>query len=269
MQSDHAEQPGMGKTALRDAPGRAPLGPAAAPVAFFVLACCCACSRTEPTWPPPPGAPVVEVTVYATAMHSLISYPVWREAAANDDAPTGPPAPAPDRGTPQAWDEWAFGERIWMVEDHSIEGAAQFLAARSGGAFRAMFWPSAGVVEHTRTPVPFGARPAGEDARAWRLRVSRAGFAAMRDHLRESAAEDEPILDLGWRTYRPARRTYHVFHTCHHYVAHALSKAGVPVSPAWCILPGTFWAQLDRLVPRLGGQGQEDRPIKRPGPRRR
>ncbi|HEX8076575.1 MAG TPA: DUF2459 domain-containing protein, partial [Chthoniobacterales bacterium] len=72
-----------------------------------------------------------------------------------------------------------------------------------------------------------------------------AGFTRLCDHIQETYALDEhggPIrLGAGW--YR-ARGTYSAFNTCNTWVASALRKAGCPISPAMCLLPGQLLSRV-------------------------
>ena len=69
--------------------------------------------------------------------------------------------------------------------------------------------------------------------------LPRAGLTRLCDHIQQTYALDErgnPIrLGEGW--YR-ARGTYSAFNTCNTWVAAALKKAGCPIEPALCLLPG-------------------------------
>ena len=75
--------------------------------------------------------------------------------------------------------------------------------------------------------------------------LSAAGFARLCDHIQQTYALDatgRPIrLEKGW--YR-ARGTYSAFNTCNTWVAAGLRKAGCPISPALCLLPGQLLARV-------------------------
>jgi len=75
--------------------------------------------------------------------------------------------------------------------------------------------------------------------------LSVAGFARLCDHIQQTYALDEngkPIrLSQGW--YR-ARGTYSAFNTCNTWVAVGLRKAGCPIDPALCLLPGQLLARV-------------------------
>jgi len=75
--------------------------------------------------------------------------------------------------------------------------------------------------------------------------LSEAGFARLCDHIQQTYAvneKGEPIrLGAGW--YR-ARGTYSAFNTCNTWVASGLQKAGCPITPALCLLPGQLLGRV-------------------------
>ena len=75
--------------------------------------------------------------------------------------------------------------------------------------------------------------------------LSAAGLARLCDHIQQTYALNEngkPIrLGSGW--YR-GRGTYSAFNTCNTWVAVGLCKAGCPISPAMCLLPGQLLARV-------------------------
>jgi hypothetical protein len=75
--------------------------------------------------------------------------------------------------------------------------------------------------------------------------LSLAGFGRLCDHIQQTYALNEngkPIrLDAGW--YR-ARGTYSAFNTCNTWVASGLRKAGCPITPAMCLMPGQLLARV-------------------------
>jgi Protein of unknown function (DUF2459) len=80
-----------------------------------------------------------------------------------------------------------------------------------------------------------------------------AGFARLCEHIEQTYAVNEsgqPIrLGEGW--YR-GRGTYSAFNTCNTWIASGLRKAGCPISPAMCSLPGQLLGRVRpfaRVVP--------------------
>jgi hypothetical protein len=75
--------------------------------------------------------------------------------------------------------------------------------------------------------------------------LSAIGFARLCDHIQQTYALNEkgaPIrLGEGW--YR-ARGTYSAFNTCNTWVASGLRKAGCPITPALCLVPGQLLGRV-------------------------
>jgi hypothetical protein len=75
--------------------------------------------------------------------------------------------------------------------------------------------------------------------------LSKAGLAQLCDHIQQTYAlndKGEPIrLGQGW--YR-GRGTYSAFNTCNTWLAAGLRKAGCPINPAMCLLPGQLLARV-------------------------
>jgi hypothetical protein len=75
--------------------------------------------------------------------------------------------------------------------------------------------------------------------------LSVAGFARLCDYIQQTYAlneKGEPIrLGAGW--YR-ARGTYSAFNTCNTWVASGLRKAGCPISPSLCLMPGQLLGRV-------------------------
>lgn len=75
--------------------------------------------------------------------------------------------------------------------------------------------------------------------------IPMAGVGPLCDHVQQTHALDSrgnPIrLGNGW--YR-ARRTYSAFNTCNTWVAAGLQKAGCPIDPRFCLLPGQLLGRV-------------------------
>lgn len=75
--------------------------------------------------------------------------------------------------------------------------------------------------------------------------LSDAGLARLCDHIQATYAanqEGQPVrLGDGW--YR-ARGTYSAFNTCNTWIALGLEKAGCPINPAMCLMPGQLLARV-------------------------
>jgi hypothetical protein len=77
------------------------------------------------------------------------------------------------------------------------------------------------------------------------VELSEAGMTRLCDHIQQTYAVDErgePIrLGAGW--YR-ARGTYSAFNTCNTWVAAGLRKAGCPIDPTLCLMPGQLLGRV-------------------------
>ena len=75
--------------------------------------------------------------------------------------------------------------------------------------------------------------------------LSEAGLVRLCDHIQQTYALDnkgQPIrLGDGW--YR-ARGTYSAFNTCNTWIAAGLRKAGCPITPAFCLMPGQLLGRV-------------------------
>ncbi|MCL5269787.1 MAG: DUF2459 domain-containing protein, partial [bacterium] len=156
------------------------------------------------------------------------------------------PAPA---GSDKKYEDWAYGEQLWMWENRKkFADRARGCWEGTKGAFHALCWPTAGVVEVSRADRPYTELFPQEAIRGWVIEVSPGGLERMRAWLEASRASDKPFDDEGWQHYYASVYKYDLFFTCHHYVARALREAGVPVHPGRCWLPRGFWSQLDGLA---------------------
>ena len=77
------------------------------------------------------------------------------------------------------------------------------------------------------------------------VELSEQGFARLCQHIEQTYASDsggKPIrLGDGW--YR-GRGVYSAFNTCNTWVAAGLNKAGCPISPAFCSMPGQLLGRV-------------------------
>ena len=75
--------------------------------------------------------------------------------------------------------------------------------------------------------------------------LSEAAFARLCDHIQQTYALNEkgqPIrLGEGWYG---GRGTYSAFNTCNTWVASGLRKAGCPITPALCLMPGQLLGRV-------------------------
>jgi hypothetical protein len=75
--------------------------------------------------------------------------------------------------------------------------------------------------------------------------LSEAGFARLCDHIQQACALNEKgqAIRLGEGWYR-ARGTYSALNTCNTWVASGLHKAGCPISPSLCLMPGQLLGRV-------------------------
>ncbi|TKS58441.1 MAG: hypothetical protein EWM72_02980 [Nitrospira sp.] len=210
--------------------------------ALFLLAWGCV-SPIERLWPPRPNSPSHPIYVSLDTWHAMIAFPV--QQVVNSDQPTAnsliPSTTLPLGGGGKAggeFEEWGYAERAWYIE------------GRTGltGVMRALSWPTEGVVEVGRYNKVWAERTPQPPSELFRFHLSEEGYQRVRHHLRTTIAKAEPITTMDGSTFYPAARSYHLFHTCHQYAAHALREAGLPISPFWAFSRSSLAMQLQRAV---------------------
>ena len=210
-----------------------PLNPLQRNVAAGVAACLlllqfgCAAQVRE-LWPPPPDAPAWTIYVSLDVWHAMIAFPL---------GPVQEPLGLSDKPS-HAFEEWGFAERAWYLEGR--QGLS--------GAVRALFWPTEGVVEVGRHDRVWAERTPQPPSDLFTFRVSNRGYQRLRRHLFSTISEPEPILAVGNTNFYPAKRSYHLFHQCHQYVARALQEAGLPTSVFWAFNRASLAMQLRRAA---------------------
>jgi hypothetical protein len=136
------------------------------------------------------------------------------------------------------FEEWGYAERGWYVEGRQ----------GTSGVIRALFWPSAGVVEVGHYERLWARRTPQPPTDLFMFRLSDEGWARLRDHLQATIATHEPIRVVDQSVFYPSSRSYHLFHQCHHYVARALHEAGLPISPHLAFTRSSLVWQLKRAA---------------------
>lgn len=155
------------------------------------------------------------------------------------------PSDEPDRlSEPSVYEEWGYAERAWYLEGR--QGL--------GGIVRALFWPSDGVVEVGRYDQVWADRTPQPPAELFVFHVPDAAYRQLRRHLHGTISHRTPIASIGRSVFYPSTRSYHLFHTCHHYAAYALREAGLPISPLWAFNRTTLAWQLRRMARLVGAQ---------------
>lgn len=211
---------------------------AALSLLLLVPAAGCATPRGG-LWPPAPGEPTQAIFVSVDTWHAMIAFPLEAQPEllreGSGDAPAG--------GGP-LFEEWGYAERAWYLEGR--QGL--------GGALRALFWPSEGVVEVAISDRIWAERTPQPPADAFIFYLSETGYRRLRQHLLSTLAAREPIAVVGASRFYPARDAYHLFHQCHQYAARALREAGLPVSPAGAFTRTSFVIQLRRVAEFVPGR---------------
>jgi hypothetical protein len=204
------------------------------PGLILILLSSCVAPKTE-LWPPAADTPSKVIYVSVDTWHAVIGFPLDK---AKSSELTSHAAQPPD------FEEWGYAERAWYVE------------GRQGviGAIRALFWPTEGVVEVGQHHELWAARTPQPPADLFRFRLSETGHERLRRHLQSTIAAKEPIATVSESVFYPARRSYHMFHHCHQYVAHALREAGLPISALGALTRSTLVWQLQRAKQRTGDE---------------
>ncbi len=245
------------------------------PLAFALLLSATAgcASPVEPLWPPLADQPTRAIIISVDAWHAVIALPLaprteapgltsassprqargLSQPKAVESRTEAPPAEETSqssalpstrlgalrlsKGSPQhLYEEWGYAEQGWYLENR--RGIS--------GVFRALFWPTAGVVEVASSATVWAERTPDPPADTYRFAITEEGYQRLRHHLENTIATRAPLLTSGVSTFYPAARSYHLFHQCHQYAARALREAGLPVSPAWALTRSLFAGQLRR-----------------------
>lgn len=179
------------------------------------------CATSVPyLWPPAYGTPTKEIYVSLDNWHAMIGF--LREGT-EDQKIEKPSQFRLQEPSPTRFEEWGYAERAWYVEGrHGISGI-----------FRAMAWPSEGIVEIAEYDRLWADRNPQPPSDLFTFHISEEGYQALRNHLRSTIASPTPVARLGASRFYQAGHSYSFTHTCHHYVALALQQAGLPISSFW------------------------------------
>jgi hypothetical protein len=113
---------------------------------------------------------------------------------------------------------------------------------------RALFWATDGVIEVGHYDRVWAERTPQPPSDLFSFRLTEEGYQSLRRHLQETLLSKEPVASFRQSMFYPAKRSYHLFHTCHQYAAQALREAGLPISPFWAFNRTTLAWQLRRAV---------------------
>ena len=136
------------------------------------------------------------------------------------------------------FEEWGYAERAWY-----LEGKTGLV-----GVIRALFWPTEGVVEVGHHDRVWADRTPQPPAERFEFRLSEESYQRLRRHLQSTLLSNEPLALVGQSVFFHATRSYHLFHTCHQYAAHALREAGLPISAFWAFNRTSLAWQLRRVT---------------------
>lgn len=180
------------------------------------------CATAVPhLWPPASGTPTKKIFISLDTWHAMIGFPQERQ---QDHQEITKPSEFSIQSSRQAtFEEWGYAERAWYLEgQHGVRGI-----------IRAMASPSEGIVEIAEYDQLWADRTPQPPADLFTFRLSEEGYQKLRNHLRSTMASTTPVARLGASRFYLASRPYSFSHHCHHYVAIALQKAGLPISTFW------------------------------------
>lgn len=214
-------------------------------VVFPLLAACA--SPVEGLWPPSPNSTAHTIYVSIDTWHAMIAFPhengsegsgLWSERNSSD---LGLQSSA--LGPQHFYEEWGYAERAWYLEGKS----------GLSGILRALFWPTDGVVEVGHYDRVWAERTPQPPSDLFGFRLTDESHQRLRRHLHATLLSEELVVLLGQSKFYPAKRLYHLFHTCHQYAAQALREAGLPISVSWAFNRTSLAWQLRRAA-RMSGE---------------
>ena len=172
----------------------------------------------------PKHFPPQTVIVSLDTWHAMLAFPV----PTLNSSPNGM----------QEFEEWGYAERAWYVEGKT----------GIGGIFRALLWPTDGVVEVGRHPSIWAERTPQPPAQVFVLHLEPKPYRQLRLFLDSTLFSRKPLAHFGESAFYPSARSYHLFHTCHQYAALALKAAGLPLTPALAFNRTMLGWQLSNLL---------------------
>ena len=151
--------------------------------------------------------------------------------------PESSPTPFPNGA--QEFEECGYAERAWYVEGKT----------GIGGIFRALFWPTDGVIEVGQHSSIWADRTPQPPAEVFVLHLEPEPYRQLRQFLDSTLVSRAPLAQFGGSAFYLSARSYHLFHTCHQYAARALQAAGLPLTPALAFNRSMLGWQLNSLSP--------------------
>jgi hypothetical protein len=116
---------------------------------------------------------------------------------------------------------------------------------------RALLWPTEGVVEVGRHSSIWAERTPQPPAEVFVFHLETEQYRQLRLFLESTLLSRTALAGFGGSDFYPSVRSYHLFHTCHQYAAHALQAAGLPLTPALAFNRTILGWQLRRLPQKL------------------
>ena len=163
----------------------------------------------------PPGTVIVSLDTW----HAMLAFPTSENGE-------------------QEYEEWGYAERAWYVEGKT----------GLSGIFRALLWPTDGVVEVGRHSTIWVERTPQPPAEVFMFQLEPEPYRHLRLFLESTRLSRTALAGFGGSDFYPSVRSYHLFHTCHQYAAHALQAAGLPLTPALALSRTMLGWQLRRLL---------------------
>jgi uncharacterized protein (TIGR02117 family) len=214
-------------------------------VLLAVAAVLTARSGDPKLYPPPAGAPAVDVFIVSHGYHAGILLP--RASTADVAVTIGHQAliAVASRFAAYPWLEIGWGDEGFYTSVPTIGSLTVPLA------LRALFRPGNPSVVHVVGVAPHP-RQAFPNSDIVRLRLSDAGFVQLLRRLDATFAQDQGVAEpMGPGLYGPSLfyrgvGAFHLFNVCNHWIADLLDAAGVPTAPLLATLPFGLLADLKR-----------------------
>jgi uncharacterized protein (TIGR02117 family) len=212
-------------------------GTAVALVLFAAATVLTARSGDPSLYPPPAGAPTVEIFVVSHGYHAGIVLPHAATAEVAGAAGHAALSAVTARFAAYRWLEIGWGDEGFYTSVPTIASLTIPLA------LRALFRPGNPSVVHV---VGLAQHPRQTFANSdiVRLEVGQAGFARLLARLDTTFAREQGRIaePLGAGLYGPSLfyrgvGAFHLFNVCNHWIAGLLDAAGVPTAPVAATLP--------------------------------
>jgi hypothetical protein len=175
----------------------------------------------------PESFPSGTVIVSLDTWHAMLAFPIEAGKTSENGA--------------SLYEEWGYAEREWYVEGE--QGIS--------GTFRALLWPTQGVVEVGRHTSIWAERTPQPPVDVFVFQLEKEPYHQLRAFLESTIASPAPVAQMGNSKFYPSVRPYHLFHTCHQYAAHALQAAELSLTPALAFHSKILGWQLQDLPQNL------------------